>query len=155
MATTRTGIKSDMIEALREEGCRLTPQRLMILSIISDSTGHVTAEAIHERVKEQYPFVDISTVYRTLHLLRKLGLVTEADLGDGVVSYELAELGPHHHLVCRRCGATTKLDDSSLKPLVRSLRSRYGFVASLEHVAIFGLCANCAKTERPTSGEEE
>lgn len=136
-----------MVSALREVGYRLTPQRLMILSIISDSTGHVTADAIHERVKEQYPYVDISTVYRTMRLLKKLKLVTDADLGRGVVHYELAERGAHHHLVCRRCRITVALDDAFLEPLSDSLRSKYGFAADLEHLAIFGLCKDCAATD--------
>lgn len=136
-----------MVSALREVGYRLTPQRLMILSIISDSTGHVTADAIHERVKEQYPYVDISTVYRTMRLLKKLKLVTDADLGRGVVHYELADSSAHHHLVCRRCGITVALDDAFLEPLADSLRSKYGFAADLEHLAIFGLCKDCAATD--------
>jgi Fur family ferric uptake transcriptional regulator len=134
-----------MVSALREVGYRLTPQRLMILSIISDSTGHVTADAIHERVKEQYPYVDISTVYRTMRLLKKLKLVTDADLGRGVVHYELADSSAHHHLVCRRCSITVALDDAFLEPLADSLRSKYGFAADLEHLAIFGQCATCQK----------
>jgi Fur family ferric uptake transcriptional regulator len=136
-----------MANALREVGYRLTPQRLMILSIISDSSGHVTADAIHEQVKEQYPYVDISTVYRTLRLLRKLKLVTEADLGGGMAHYELADRGAHHHLVCRGCGTTMALDDAFLEPLADSLRSKYGFAADLEHLAIFGLCKDCAATD--------
>ena len=141
---------SDIISALREVGYRLTPQRLMIVSIISDSAGHVTAEAIHERVKEQYPYVDISTVYRTLNLLKKLKLVTDTDLGEGVAHYELADRGAHHHLVCRRCGTTVALDDAFLEPLADSLRSKYGFAADLEHLAIFGLCAACQKGSSQT-----
>ncbi len=105
---------SDMAASLREVGYRLTPQRMMILATIHQSAGHITAEAIHERVKEQYPFVDISTVYRTLQLLKKLRLITETDLGEGVVEYELSERGRHHHLVCRQCGKTAALDDSFL-----------------------------------------
>ncbi len=136
-----------MAGALREVGYRLTPQRLMILSIISESTGHVTAEAIHDRVKEQYPCVDISTVYRTLHLLKDLKLVTATDLGAGVAHYELAERGAHHHLICRRCGAAEALNDAFLEPLADSLRSKYGFAADLQHLAIFGLCKRCAATD--------
>jgi Fur family ferric uptake transcriptional regulator len=140
----------EIIQSLREVGYRLTPQRTLIVSIIHDAKGHISAEAIHERVKEQYPYVDISTVYRTLHLLKKLKLVTETDLGEGVVHYELAERGAHHHLVCRRCGTTTALDDAFLEPLADSLRSKYAFAADLEHLAIFGLCAACQKGSTQT-----
>jgi len=136
---------SDMAASLREVGYRLTPQRMMILAAIHHSEGHVTAEAIHERVKEQYPFVDISTVYRTLQLLKKLRLITETDLGEGVVEYELSERGRHHHLVCRQCGKTAPLDDSFLMPLADRLQEVHGFTADLEHFAIFGICAACRK----------
>ena len=137
---------SDMAATLREVGYRLTPQRMMILAAIYEREGHVTAEAIHERVTQQYPFVDISTVYRTLQLLKKLRLVTETDLGEGVVEYELRERGRHHHLVCRQCGKTAPLDHSYLKPLADQLEQAYGFQADLEHFAIFGLCSRCRET---------
>src|SRR3990172_9390241 len=103
-----------MIESLRGVGYRLTPQRMLILSIIHHSKGHITADEIHNRVVQQYPFVDISTVYRTLQLLKKLRLVSETDLGGGRVRYELSEGSRHHHLVCRRCGDTFPLDDKDI-----------------------------------------
>ena len=132
-----------MIESLREVGYRLTPQRMLILSIIHDSKGHITAEEIHSRVVKQYPFVDISTVYRTLQLLKKLRLVSETDLGGGRVQYELTQEARHHHLVCRQCGATYPLDDEVIDPLRERLLEKHGFQADMEHFAIFGLCREC------------
>jgi Fur family ferric uptake transcriptional regulator len=115
----------------------------MILDIIYDSQGHISAEEIHQRVLQQYPFVDISTVYRTLNLLKKLRLITETDLGGGSVRYELLERGRHHHLVCRQCGTNLPLEHSLLAPLGKRLLREYGFAADLDHFAIFGLCAKC------------
>ena len=137
-----------MLASLREVGYRLTPQRMMILSIFNESEGHITAEAIHERVCRDYPFVDISTVYRTLQLLKKLRLVTDTDLGSGVVQYELSERGRHHHLVCRACGYTAPLDASLLEPLARRIEKTHRFRADLEHFAIFGLCSQCQTGSR-------
>ncbi len=136
-----------IMESLREVGYRLTPQRMLIVSIIHDSKGHVTAEDIHARVVEQYPFVDISTVYRTLQLLKKLHLVSETDLGGGRVQFELAQGARHHHLVCRQCGTTLPLDDELLEPLRGRLQERYGFQADMEHFAIFGVCKRCRSKE--------
>ena len=133
-----------IMESLREVGYRLTPQRMLIVAIIHDSKGHVTAEDVHTRVTEQYPFVDISTVYRTLQLLKKLHLVNETDLGGGRVEYELAQEARHHHLVCRRCGATSPLDDEMIDPLRARLLKKHGFQADMEHFAIFGVCRTCA-----------
>jgi Fur family ferric uptake transcriptional regulator len=117
---------------------------MMILDIIYDSQGHVSAEDIHQRVCQQYPFVDISTVYRTLNLLKKLRLITETDLGGGSVRYECVERGGrHHHLVCRQCAASFPLEHSLLAPLEERLQREYGFAADLDHFAIFGLCRQC------------
>jgi Fur family transcriptional regulator, ferric uptake regulator len=139
---------SAIMDSLREVGYRLTPQRMLIVSLIHDSKGHVTAEELHSRVVEQYPFVDISTVYRTLQLLKKLRLVSETDLGGGRVQYELTQEGRHHHLVCRQCGATSPLDDEMIEPLRGRLLEKHGFQADMEHFAIFGVCQKCAGKAR-------
>ncbi len=141
-----------IMESLREVGYRLTPQRMLIVSIIHDSKGHVTAEEVHGRVVEQYPFVDISTVYRTLQLLKKLHLLNETDLGGGRVEFELTQEARHHHLVCRQCGATSPLDDEMIEPLRARLLEKRGFQADMEHFAIFGVCRGCVKKAQPLGG---
>jgi Fur family ferric uptake transcriptional regulator len=80
---------------------------------------------------------------------KKLRLITETDLGEGVVKYELGERGRHDHLVCRQRGKTAALDDSFLRPLADRLQEAHGFRADLEHFAIFGICAEC----RESSGQ--
>lgn len=130
---------------LTKQGYRLTPQRLMILSAIEESDSHISAEEIHARIVARYPNVNVSTVYRTLELLKRLGLVTETDLGEGRVRYHPAEKGHHHHLVCRECGAIIDLDESLLTPLKSALLREYQFSADLKHLAILGRCLSCAR----------
>lgn len=134
-----------IVGKLAEKGYRLTPQRLMILSAIEESDSHISAEEIHARIVARYPNVNISTVYRTLELLKRLGLVTETDLGEGRVRYHPAEKGHHHHLVCQQCGAIIDLDESLLTPLKSALLREYKFSADLKHLAILGCCVNCGK----------
>ena len=133
----------DIVSKLTEQGYRLTPQRIMILSAIENSHDHISAEEIYAQVVAKYPNVNISTVYRTLELLKQLGLVTETDLGGGRVRYHPAEKGHHHHLVCQECGAIIDLDESVLSSVKDILLREYGFVADLRHLAIFGRCVNC------------
>jgi Fur family ferric uptake transcriptional regulator len=135
----------DTASVLSKQGYRLTPQRLMILSAIKDSDDHISAEEIHGQVVARFPNVNISTVYRTLDLLERLGMVTKTDLGGGRVRYHPAEKGHHHHLVCRECGAIIDLDESLLSPLKDALLREYGFIADLRHLAIMGNCSNCHK----------
>ena len=135
----------EIVSKLSEKGYRLTPQRIMILSAIENSQDHISAEEIYAQVLTKYPHVNISTVYRTLELLKRLGLVTETDLGGGRVRYHPADKGHHHHLVCTECGAIIDLDESTLARLEDVLLHRYNFSAQLRHIAIFGRCANCRK----------
>ena len=133
----------DIVRKLSERGYRLTPQRLMILSAIENSDNHISAEEIYARVIEKYPHVNVSTIYRTLDLIKRLGLVTETDLGGGRVRYHPADKGRHHHLVCQNCAAVIDLDESVLVPLKDVLRREYKFNADLRHLAIFGRCGRC------------
>ena len=135
----------DIASKLSKQGYRLTPQRMMILSAIENSDDHISAEEIHAQIVAKYPRVNVSTVYRTLELLKRLGLVTETDLGEGRVRYHPAEKGHHHHLICRECGAIVNLDESLLAPLKGALLRKYKFSADLKHLAILGRCVSCSK----------
>ena len=135
-----------IIEHLREGGYRLTPQRMMVLQAIEENDGHLTAEAIHQRVIQGYPYLDIATVYRILQLLKRLHLVTEIDLGGGSARYEVAQPDRHHHMVCRKCSRTFDLSTSYLEEFRDRLVSEFGFEPDLEHFAVAGICAGCATT---------
>lgn len=135
----------DIAGELSKQGYRLTPQRMMILSAIESSDDHISAEEIYAQIVAKYPNVNVSTVYRTLELLKRLGLVTETNLGEGRVRYHSAEKGHHHHLVCRECGAIIDLDESLLASLKTALLREYKFSADLRHLAIFGYCVNCSR----------
>ena len=137
--------RQDIISELGRQGYRLTPQRMMILSAIENSEDHISAEEIYAQIVARYPNVNISTVYRTLELLERLGMVTKTDLGEGRVRYHPLEQGHHHHLVCRECGAIIDLEESLLASLKSTLLREYKFVADLKHLAILGRCANCSK----------
>ncbi len=139
------------IEDLRQKGHRLTPQREMILSVICECGGHFTADEILQRAQERYPYLGKSAVYRTLELLTRLGVVNQTDFGQGRVEYELHQHPHHHHLLCRHCGKRTEVDQAILAPLEKALRTKYGFIADLDHFAIFG---TCAKGQKTANGEQ-
>jgi Fur family ferric uptake transcriptional regulator len=134
---------------LRRHGVRLTPQRRMILDAIAQSSGHVTAEEIHHHILSTYPDMNISTVYRNLERLLDLHLVAVTDLGGGRVCYEALAGARHHHLICHKCGAMTELPDDLLTGLRASIQERYHFAADIDHMAIWGLCSQCGKSNTP------
>jgi Fur family ferric uptake transcriptional regulator len=130
---------------LKEKGHRLTPQRMLVIEALHNADKHISAEEIYEQLHNRYPYANISTVYRTLELMKKLDLVTETDFGEGRVRYHVAEKGHHHHLVCRSCGKVVDLEESALYPLKDTLLQEYGFDADLRHLAISGVCSGCRR----------
>ena len=131
-------------ERLRESGLRLTPQREMVLNVLHRIDGTATAEEIYGQVRALSSAVDISTVYRTLDLLRELELVACIDPGGDQHRYELLGAhGPHLHLACRSCGKIFGVDLVEAGPLIAHLRDQYGFEAELGDVTIPGLCRDC------------
>jgi Fur family transcriptional regulator, ferric uptake regulator len=140
----------DLDEAtkLRQQGYRLTPQRLEVLQVIKAHGRHMTAEAIHAAILPQQPFLDIATVYRTLQWLQSVGLVAPISLGDGKLHYEYHKPGEHHHhLVCQQCGQHTQIPDDLFTGLKDDLQRRYGFTLHVDHLALPGRCAACKPAE--------
>jgi Fur family ferric uptake transcriptional regulator len=116
---------------------------MMVVEALHGGAQHISAEDIYEQVRAKYPYANISTVYRTLELLKELSLVTETEFGDGRVRYHPAEKGHHHHLICQQCGAIVDIADDVFSGLKNELLRAYGFQADLRHLAVFGLCSGC------------
>lgn len=133
--------------ALRRSGHRLTPQRSMVLNAIRELGGHVTVEAIYQRVQGRSLRIDLATVYRTTNLLKRLHLVNEVTV-DGISRYEIASPDDrHHHMVCEHCGEAFHLAPQYLDALREQLLRDVGFEPHMEHFAISGLCSACRSDE--------
>jgi Fe2+ or Zn2+ uptake regulation protein len=130
-------------EVLRKRGYRLTPQRHMILSVIQEANEHLSIEQITERVQQRNPYVSLSTVYRTLELLRELGLVRESHLFGEQPHYEAVGGHAHLHLICRRCRMTIHLDDELLGNLHEQLQAQYHFHGMMLDLVAAGYCDPC------------
>ncbi len=139
-------------KVLKDSGHRLTPQRLSILTVLRHGKCHMTAGQILEQVRESYPYIDASTVYRTLSVAKGMRLVSEIDIGCEEHVYEWLQEERHHHLICRECGKVARLDHKHFLSLDAALLEDHGFQADLDHLAISGLCQECRrKSEQPGS----
>jgi len=141
--------EQEIAAALRASGQKLTPQRLLILTSVRHARGHITANEVLDEVRRTYPFIDASTVYRTLGSARELHLVTETNLGSGDNLFEWVGANRHHHLICRACGGVNSIDEQQLQALFEPLQIQTGFQADLHHIAIFGTCAVCQERAAP------
>ncbi|MPZ23744.1 MAG: transcriptional repressor [Dehalococcoidia bacterium] len=142
------GCESQIATALREQGHKLTPQRMLIASALKHSGGHLTAAQVLEAVRRDAPYVDASTVYRTLTVLKDLRLVSETDVGEGEAVFEWLAGERHHHLICRECGGTETLEHAHLDRLAAAIAEVSGFQPDIDHFAIYGTCSVCAASSK-------
>ena len=131
-----------ILHKLREDGYRLTPQRLAILQILENSGRHLTPLEIYHGVEKTTPGITEATVYRTLNFLVEQNLLLAAHIGNGQLVYEMAD-HRHDHLICRSCGKTVEVDHADLQPLYERFETSTGFRIDSVHQTFFGLCPHC------------
>jgi len=129
-------------DVAKRAGVKLTHQRLEIFRAVAASVEHPSAEAVYQALSPRLPMLSHDTVYRTLWLLNDLGLV--ATLGPKRESVRFdANLVPHHHYICIRCGMTRDFESSELNALnIPASVSGFGSVAAT-HVEVRGICSRC------------
>ena len=125
------------------EGRRLTQQRRLVLEELAGSTQHLDVEALHDRVKARDPDISLATVYRTLNVLKEMGLVEERGLGEGHSHYEAARSNPHYHFVCVRCGEVIEFDTPFVRQAAAQLAERHGVLITDAHLRLSGYCRAC------------
>ena len=130
---------------LHERGLRMTPQRQLVLDAVRE-LGHATPEQVCAQVQRAAPAVNITTVYRSLDLLERLGLVRHTHLGHGAPTYSAHE-HEHVHLVCHDCGTVTEVPREVMAELAAQLVDGFGFEVDVAHVALSGLCRDCRAQE--------
>src|SRR6476661_6369741 len=134
-----------LAERLRARGLRMTAQRTQVLEAVM-ALEHATPDAIGARLREEAgpggAAPDLSTVYRNLELLERLGLVWHTHLGKGAPIYHAAE-HPHLHVVCASCGEISSADPDLLADAAERLAAELGFTVDVGHVALSGTCRAC------------
>jgi Fur family ferric uptake transcriptional regulator len=147
-------------DVLHRHGYRLTPQRYLVLRVIQDANEHMSLEQIAERVQHINPRVSLSTIYRTLELLKQLGIVSENHLPGRPSHYEMRRGNTHHHLVCQHCHKTIHLDENLLGNLPEHLQRQYSFHFLSLNLLASGYCDDCwqsthGKVQAPLQDEGE
>jgi Fur family ferric uptake transcriptional regulator len=138
--------RPSLMEELSERGVRITAQRRLLVSIIQDSPRHLDAATLLKLAKQKDPDVDRATVYRTIALLKNLGLIDELDLMhlEGEKHYYEAKTNRDHcHMACFRCGAIMEYASSSFEKLKQDIAKQSGFQIRVVRLEVGGLCKRC------------
>ncbi|HYH93192.1 MAG TPA: Fur family transcriptional regulator [Candidatus Saccharimonadales bacterium] len=132
-------------DRLRARGLRWTPQRRILVEVLSTTDGHVTGSELVERCRAMDPDTIPSTVYRTLDVLEELGVLSHSHGADGREEFHVLPDEEHGHLYCRRCGSQWELvaDDPAVVASVRGFERARGFEIDVSHLTLIGRCAAC------------
>ncbi len=136
---------------LHGAGRRLTGQRQLLLELLQEHGGHLDAHELYRLAQARDPRLNLSTVYRTLGLLRDLGLVDEQHLGQDHHHYELKTPSTHYHLVCMICGAVVEFTSPLIADLQTTIGRKFDYEIAEARVDLLGACASCraALAEEP------
>lgn len=132
-----------ILNTVEQNGYRRTAARLAIITALVNCAGHITADDLADKVRQQAPHVGRMTVYRTLDLLCELGLVRPIYQGTGAAHYILMANGSHHHLICTRCHNVIEFEECGAIDLAQQMAERFNFHIVSHLLELHGLCENC------------
>lgn len=140
--------QSVLISTLANKGIRLTKQRRILLEVIENAEGHLHASDLLRLAQEKDDQIDRATVYRTLSLLKELGLIEELDLlhlDGNEHHYELRGQEGHVHIVCTGCGKIIEFESDLLEKLESEIMRKTGYVVQAVRMEAAALCPDCRK----------
>lgn len=138
----------EFVTRIREHGLRLTPQRLAVYRVLVENDQHPTAAMVFEQLRGQLPSLSQATVYNTLQVFVKKGLVHEiGDAGDGSTHYD-ADIKPHINLICVRCHQIVDYHDERIAEVYSLLAEDSGYAIQGVRMAYYGLCPECQMVEQ-------
>jgi Fe2+ or Zn2+ uptake regulation protein len=136
-----------LIESLHSNGRRVTRQRQLVMQVLQENPGHLEVEAVYALAKARDPNISLPTVYRTLAMLKEMGMVKGHALGESHAHFEAAPEKPHYHFTCLKCGQVIEFDAPQIMRVAQALSEREGLQVTEVHLFLSGYCAKCRKDD--------
>ena len=132
-----------MVQRLKENENRITPQRHAILNVLAHSVNHPSAESIYEKLVNLYPTMSLATVYKTLSLLKQENEVLELEFSELGNRYDGKKPYPHPHVICTECGKIIDPAQLDMEDITRKMAKETGFQIVTHRLDFYGLCPQC------------
>jgi len=146
--------RRSLMQGVVSQGVRMTAQRKVLIETIQQAEGHIDAPTLLALARERDPSIDRATVYRTIDLLKRLGLIDELDLmhltGEKHF-YEVKTHQDHLHMACFGCGRIEEFASPLYERLKNEIVRQSGFQLQVVRLEVGGLCKVCAKNEVKTA----
>lgn len=144
---------SSLKAELNERGWRLTPQREVILQIFQNlpEGKHLSAEDLYNLLQAEGEGISLSTIYRTLKLMSRMGILRELELAEGHKHYEINQPSPHHHhhLICVRCNKMIEFKNDSILKVGTKTAQKEGYHLLDCQLTIHAICPTCQRALLP------
>ena len=139
------GLKTqELIATFKKKGYKVTPQRLAIYKYITSRTDHPTTEQIYQALKRDHPTISLGTVYKTLHLLKQLGLIQELRFNEGSIRYD-PNMQLHINKICTKCGHIDDYESETFNSNWKELISKLNFKPKGQRIDLYYECETCKK----------
>ncbi len=132
----------EIIDLFRENEFKVTAQRLAICKFIFSREDHPSADQIYQELKIDYPTISLGTIYKTLHLLKELGLIQELGFNEGSIRYD-PDMELHINMVCSKCGKISDYKTENVKKLWSAIISDLGIKPKGQRIDIYYECDDC------------
>lgn len=135
-------LRTRLREHVSRNNLKSSTRRELILETLAQVGRHVTAEELHQEVRQRDPRIGAATIYRTLRVLQDGGIVAERHFEGGATRFEL--VGEHHdHLICTACGKIVEFEDDAIELEQQRVAARYGFELRSHRHELYGVCVDC------------
>jgi len=140
----RRALIDDFRAYLRAHNLPVTPQRIAVAEVLLLRDRHYSAEEVAQALALDGVKVGTATIYRTIEVLVKSGLVVERDFGEGFRRFESARDMPHHeHMMCTQCGRVVEFQDERLERMTTLIAESKGYARQRHRLVIYGVCEAC------------
>lgn len=131
----------EIAEVLRKNGYKVTPQRLAVYEVINHNPTHPNAEAIYKILQPNYPSMSLATVYKTMEIFAKIGVVQVLQCAEDAHRYDY-NTTPHAHIRCEKCNRVIDIDMDQ-EGLRKAAAEQSGFVVNGVSISFVGICPDC------------
>jgi len=139
--------RCELLNEVEAKGIRLTAQRRALIATIQEATTHLDAENLLRLARERDPNINRATVYRTIELLKKLGMIDELDLmhlNGEKHYYEVKTQHDHLHLACFECEEIIEFATPAFERLKQEIAAKNDFEIQVMRLEVGGFCSACA-----------
>ena len=131
----------NLVEKFKRKRLKITPQRLGIFRILEENSMHPSAEDVFKEIRESYPTISFTTVYKTLEIMEKMGEILRVTIDEQRKHYD-PDTNVHHHIICSKCNKISDIKKEYIKPrLPREVLDE--FTPSSYQISFYGTCKKC------------